>query len=147
MPSSDRYHALLANLRERLEVVRDDLIPEDERIGTDVIRNKEDLAIVMRFMDEVYQDGKTESVWAAEHPRDYERVQRIASVAFGMILAIAEGCDERHSVAPTLKLLKPAEKPTAPSDVEWAKRMKVLVRLGFWGGLILAWCSALLAVT
>jgi len=60
-----------------------------------------------------------------------------------MLLAIAEGHDKRRPP----KLLKPGQEVLTPSDVEWVERMKVRVRLGFWGGLLLAWCSALFALT
>src|SRR5262249_51829547 len=71
----------------------------------------------------------------------------IVSLAFGMLLAIAEGHDKRHPTGPKLGLLKLGQELPTPSDVEWLERMKVLVRMGFWGGLILTWCSALVAVT
>ena len=70
--------ALLERLDQRMRLVEDELIPDDERIGTDVIRDKADLELCMKFSLEVYHEGKTESVWAAEHPREYERLQRIA---------------------------------------------------------------------
>ena len=40
----------------------------------------EDLAICMRFMLEVTIEGKTEAVWAAENPREYERISEIAGL-------------------------------------------------------------------
>jgi len=71
----------------------------------------------------------------------------IASVAFGTVLAIAEGYDKRHARVPKAKLPKPEEGLEISSDLEWTERMKVLARVGFRGGLVLAWCSALIAVT
>jgi hypothetical protein len=70
--------ALSPALRERREPldrvmrdVEDDYVPREERIDLDRIRGPEDLAICMRFVLDVYIEGRTEAVWAAENPREY----------------------------------------------------------------------------
>ena len=54
------------------------VIPDDDGVVLDDIRNGEELDICIKFSLEVYYGGKTEAVWAAEHPREYERLQLIA---------------------------------------------------------------------
>jgi hypothetical protein len=55
-------------------------MPDEERVGLDDIRGPEDLGICVKFQLEVYYEGKTEAVWAAEHAREYERLQRPAGL-------------------------------------------------------------------
>ena len=78
MTSNSRLLSMMAKLDGRIRLVEEVLIPEEERLGLDCIRNDEDLEIAIKFQLEVYYEGKTEAVWAAEHPREYERLQRIA---------------------------------------------------------------------
>jgi len=68
----------LAKLNQRWLVLEDVFIPDDQRVGLDSIRNKEDLGICIEFMIAVCREGRSEAVWAAEHPREYERLQWIA---------------------------------------------------------------------
>jgi hypothetical protein len=80
MTSNSRLLSMMAKLDGRIRLVEEALIPEEERLGLDCIRNEEDLEIAIKFQLEVYYEGKTEAVWAAEHPREYERLQRIAGI-------------------------------------------------------------------
>jgi len=84
MTSNSRLLSMMAKLDGRIRLVEEVLIPEEERLGLDCIRNEEDLEIAIKFQLEVYYEGKTEAVWAAEHPREYERLQRIAGTVPAM---------------------------------------------------------------
>ena len=70
--------ARLQKLQQRYAALGDMILPEGERMGLDFIRSEDDLEIAMKFQLEVYYGGQSEEVWAAEHPREYERLQRIA---------------------------------------------------------------------
>ena len=70
--------ARIGALYARIRNLEDAALSDEERIGLDDIRGEEDLEICMKFSLEVYYEAKTESVWAAQHPREYERLQRIA---------------------------------------------------------------------
>ena len=74
----------LAKLNQRWLVLEDVFIPDEQRVGLDSIRDEEDLEIAIKFQLEVYYEGKTEAVWAAEHPREYQRLQRIAGTVPAM---------------------------------------------------------------
>ena len=66
MTSNSRLLSMMAKLDGRIRLVEEALIPEEERLGLDCIRNEEDLEIAIKFQLEVYYEGKTEAVWAAE---------------------------------------------------------------------------------
>ena len=74
----------MERLRQEIALMRDELLTDEERVGLDFIRNDEDLELAIKFQLEVYYEGKTEAVWAAEHPREYERLQRIAGTVPAM---------------------------------------------------------------
>jgi hypothetical protein len=59
----------------------------------------------------------------------------IGSFFAGSALAVAETADKRAGRTPT------------PVDRAWTAKFKVVVRIGFWGGLLLTWVSAVVAVT
>jgi hypothetical protein len=74
----------MERLRQEIALMKDELLTDGERVGLDFIRNDEDLELAIKFQLEVYYEGKTEAVWAAEHPREYERLQRIAGTVPAM---------------------------------------------------------------
>jgi hypothetical protein len=73
-----RSQSRLQRLEQRYAILGDIALPEKARIGLDFIRDEQDLEIAIKFRLEVHYEGKSEEVWAAEHPREYERLQRIA---------------------------------------------------------------------
>ena len=78
MASNSRLLSMMSKLDGRIRLVEEVLLPEEERLGLDCIRNEEDLEIAIKFQLEVYYEGKSEAIWAAEHPREYERLTMIA---------------------------------------------------------------------
>jgi hypothetical protein len=74
----------MERLRQEIALMKDELLTDEERVGLDFIRNDEDLELAIKFQLEVYYGGKSEGVWAAEHPREYERLQRIAGTVPAM---------------------------------------------------------------
>ena len=77
MVANSRLLPMMAKLDGRIRLVEDAFIPEGW-LELDCIRNEEDLEIAIKFQLEVYYEGKSEAVWAAEHPREYERLTMIA---------------------------------------------------------------------
>ena len=71
----------MERLRQEIALMKADLLTDEERGGLDFIRNDEDLEIAIKFQLEVYYEGLSEGVWAAQHPREYERLRRIAGTA------------------------------------------------------------------
>jgi hypothetical protein len=56
----------MERLRQEIALMKDELLTDEERVGLDFIRNDEDLELAIKFQLEVYYEGKTEAVWAAE---------------------------------------------------------------------------------
>ena len=84
MASNKQAVTRMRILHDRIRDLTDAVIPHDERVVLDDIRNGEELDMCIKFSLEVYYGGKTEAVWAAEHPREYERLQRIAGTVPAM---------------------------------------------------------------
>jgi hypothetical protein len=72
------FRQRLVQLEERLRFSEAAYVPDGERVGAERIRNREELGWCIKFMLEVYKEGMTESVWAAAHPKEYERIAKIA---------------------------------------------------------------------
>ena len=77
MPNA-QFLARLERLSQDIAMMQDEELSAEERVGLDQIRSYEDLDVAIKFQLEVYYEGKSEAVWAAEHRREYERLQRIA---------------------------------------------------------------------